>query len=202
MAGQGIERREVLRIFAVAAAAAKFPGFSRWTFACEHVGPSVQIRPAAYHPNFFSREEYAIIERLAEIMIPSDGTPGAHEAGVAEFIDFMVWNDASLQYKFRTGLTWLNAYAERMQGKVFRQLAPEQQAGLLEVLAYKEKFRPGEEYGREFFRLMREYTVMGFYTTEVGLKELDCPALKFYGESPQCPHKDDPEHRHLPPPKW
>ena len=33
-------------------------------------------------------------------------------------------------------------------------------------------------------------------------KELDNPALKFYAESPACPHKDDPEHKHLPPPKW
>ena len=46
---------------------------------------------------------------------------------------------------------------------------------------------------------MREFTVMGFYTSEIGFKELDNPALKFYSESPECPHKDDPEHRHLTP---
>jgi hypothetical protein len=70
---------------------------------------------------------------------------------------------------------------------------------LLEPLAYKGKFRPGDEDGREFFRLVREFTVMGFYTSEVGFKELDNPALRFYPKSPGCPHKDDPEHLHLRP---
>jgi hypothetical protein len=39
--------------------------------------------------------------------------------------------------------------------------------------------------------------VTGFYTSEIGFKELDNPGLKFYSESPECPHKGDPEHRHL-----
>ena len=43
---------------------------------------------------------------------------------------------------------------------------------------------------------------MGFYSSEIGWRELDNPALRFYAESPACPHTNDPEHRHLPPPKW
>jgi gluconate 2-dehydrogenase gamma chain len=45
---------------------------------------------------------------------------------------------------------------------------------------------------------MRRYTVMGYYTSRIGLEELDFPGLKMYAQSPACPHKDDPEHRHLP----
>jgi len=97
---------------------------------------------------------------------------------------------------------WLNAHSNRRNGKAFMALAADQQAALLEPLAYKAKYQAGEERGRDFFELVREYTVMGFYTTEIGLKELDFPGLQFYAESPTCPHKDDPEHRHLPPPKW
>jgi gluconate 2-dehydrogenase gamma chain len=200
MAGQGIERREVLRILAIAAGVATFPGFSRWAFACGHVGnAATQIKPANYTPQFFALGEYALIDCLAELIIPHDGTPGAREAAVAEFIDFMVFSDASVQYAFRTGLTWLNAHAERKEGKPFLVLAPARQVALLEPLAYTEKFHAGEEDGREFFGLMREFTVMGFYTSEVGYKELNNPALKFYAESPECPHKDDPAHLHLSP---
>jgi gluconate 2-dehydrogenase gamma chain len=200
MAGQGIERREVLRILAMAAGAATFPGFSRWAFACGHIGNSAtQIKPATYNPQFFTPTEYAIVDCLADIIIPHDATPGAREAGVPEFIDFMVWSDASVQYQFRTGLTWLNAHAERRDGKAFIDLVPEKQSELLQPLAYKGKSRPGEEDGRAFFRLMREFTVMGFYTSELGYKELGNPALKFYAESPECPHKNDPEHLHLSP---
>ena len=48
---------------------------------------------------------------------------------------------------------------------------------------------------------MRNCTVTGFYTSEIGYKELDNPALKFYSQSPECPHKDNPEHKHLSKPK-
>ena len=68
---------------------------------------------------------------------------------------------------------------------------------LLEPLAYADKFHRGEEAGQAFFKLLREYTVMGFYTSEIGYKDLDNPALKFYATSPECPHKDDPQHLHL-----
>lgn len=195
MAGQGVQRREILRIMGTAAAVAQFPGFSKWAFACGHVGNvRLQIKPATYHPQFFTEAEYAMVERLADIILPNDGTPGARDAGVAEFIDFMVASDPDVQYSFRTGLTWLNAQAERVNGKRFVELTPEQQTSLLEPLGFKAKARPSEEDGVRFFRMMREYTVTGFYTSEIGYKELDNPALKFYAESPECPHKGDPEH--------
>lgn len=198
MAGQGIQRREVLRILGTAAAAARFPGFSKWGFACGHVGnAALQIKPASYSPQFFTPAEYATVERLADLIIPSDATPGAKEAGVAEFIDFMVASDPEAQYPFRMGLTWINAHAERTFGKRFVELPAEQQNSLLEPLAFKDKARMGEEDGREFFKLIREYTVTGFYTSQIGFKELDNPALKFYSESPECPHHGDREHRHL-----
>jgi hypothetical protein len=198
MAGQGIQRREMLRILGTAAAAAQFPGFSKWGFACGHIGnAALQIKPATYTPQFFTADQYAIVERLADLIIPSDASPGAKEAGVSEFIDFMVANDPGAQYDFRTGLAWLDAYAEQTAGKRFMQLTPGQQNLLLEPLASKDKSHPGQEAGRSFFRLVRKFTVTGFYTSEIGFKELDNPALKFYSESPECPHKGDPEHLHL-----
>jgi len=198
MAGQGIHRREVLRIMGTAAAVAQFPGFSKWGFACGHIGKAaLLVKPAQYQPQFFSSTEYPVVERLAEMIIPSDSTPGAKEAGVAEFIDSMIANTSDDQYPFRMGLAWLNARAEQMNGKPFLELTADQQNSLLTPLAFKEKVRPGEEDGRKFFVLMRNYTVTGFYTSEIGYKELDNPALKFYSQSPECPHKDDPEHKHL-----
>jgi hypothetical protein len=200
MAGQGIDRREVLRIMALAAAASKFPGFSRWVFAHDHArAASQQTAPPAeaYPPQFFNPHEYATVERLAELIIPSDGSPGAREAGVAEFIDFMTLSDPKIQFRFRYGLAWLDAHAKRLYGGLFRELTELQQTEIVEHLGYSEKFRPGEQEGRQFFRLMREYTIMGFYTTRIGMEELGCPCLELYSESPECPHVDDREHLKL-----
>jgi gluconate 2-dehydrogenase gamma chain len=203
MAGQGISRRKVLRYMTMAASVASFPGFCRWTFACGHLSnAATQIKPAAYRPLFFSAPEYTLVEHLADMIIPNDATPGAREAGVTEFIDLMASRDSALQHKLRSGLAWLNAHSTKIYGKPFFPLPPAHRAALLEPLAYKAKFRAGEEPGREFFRLFREYTVMGYYTSEVGLKELDFPGLQFYATSPLCPHTDDPEHLHLPAPQW
>lgn len=204
MAGQGIDRREVLRILATASIAASWEGFHRWAFACDHTGSAVlQVKPTTYSPRFFTDEEYASIERLAEMIIPSDGTPGAREAGVSEFIDFMVWSDVSIQDRFRQGLEWLDAHTQKVYTKPFRELGSDQQNEILQHLAYKDRLLPSLEKGHEFFSLVREYTVMGFYTSRIGLEELDYPGLKiFYTRSPACPHINDREHRHLPPPKF
>jgi len=199
MAGQGLERREILRILAMAAAASGYPGFYRWSFACGHPGgAAIAPKPSSYAPRFFSVDEYATLEHLTQLIIPSDGTPGAREAGVSEFIDFMVSSDPGVQYRFRYGLTWLDAHAAELHGAPFRTLDDPKRNDLLGSLAYRDRYRDGEEEGRVFFKLIREYTLMGFYTSKIGLEQLDYPGLRIYLESPGCPHPDDPEHLHLP----
>ncbi len=236
MGQQGIERREMMRILAAASVASRFSGFRSWTFACNHEAHKDEAAKRVsgpYEPQFFSPEEYATIERLAELIIPNDGQPGAREAGVAEFIDFMVASSAdvgmsnyqpptsrnpviernrvpdalksrqSIQYLFRYGLSWLEGHARHLHGKTFRECTEQQQTEMLEHLAYKDRYRRGEEDGRAFFKLIREYTVMGFYTSRTGLEQLDFKGLQAVWEQmPECPHKDDPEHLHLPPPVY
>jgi gluconate 2-dehydrogenase gamma chain len=209
MAGQSIERRDVLRILTLAAAASQFPGFKHWAFAHDHSSDgqhahAIQQKPSApgeaYKPQFFTPEEYKLVARLTELIIPTDETPGAREAGVSEFIDFMAASDPSLQPQFRRGLTWMNAHALKLYGARFFDISPEQATEMLSNLAYKARHRLGEEDGQAFFRLMREYTLMGFYTSRVGMQVLDVPSLKqYYTASPACPHVDNREHLNLKP---
>jgi hypothetical protein len=208
MAGQNFERREVLRVLAIAAGASTFAGFERWVFAHDHAAVQHSMHGAKkaakkpYKPQFFSPDEYATVTILAALIIPNDDSPGAREAGVNEFIDFMVASNLGVQYRFRQGLVWMDAHALALYGRSFRELSATQQTEILKHLAYQDSHRPGEESGREFFKLIREYTVMGFYTSRIGLEQLDCPTLRFYKTSPACPHAaTDPEHQHLPAPQ-
>jgi gluconate 2-dehydrogenase gamma chain len=211
MAGQNLERREMLRALSLAAGATHFTGFEKWTFAFpqahEHgrtpITQPAQTGPKApYKPQFFTEDEFKTISRLSEMIIPTDSTPGAREAGVSEFIDFIVFSDPNLQFRFRYGVGWIDAHARYLFKKRFLELTPDQQTEILTHLAYKEHHRTGEEDGREFFQLIREYTVIGFYTSRIGMIEIDFPGLKQYWKEVQgCPHLDDPEHRHLPPPR-
>jgi gluconate 2-dehydrogenase gamma chain len=203
MAGQGLQRREILRIMGVAAVASHFPGFVNWSFAEGHAHPAdAPAPPNEYQPLFFSAPEYALIARLTEIIIPTDETPGAREAGVCEFVDFMVAHDVAAQKPMRAGLLWLDERGRREYERPFLELNDGEQATILDTLAFASKHRAGEELGQEFFRRVRELTVMGFYSSEVGYKELDNPALRSWGLSPACPHANDRAHAHLPSPKW
>jgi len=223
MGGQGIERREILRYIGIASIAGTFPGFNKWAFACSqnHVHEAVlavaHASAAPYKPLFFTPHQFQMVEHLAEMIIPADDTPGAKEAGVAEFIDFMVANRVPVsarrdvrstqdaielgneaQNRFRSGLDWMNARSKSEFGKEFMECTGEQQKSLLEELAYKAKFKPTTESGRQFFQMMRDYTVVGYYTTRIGLESLGYPGLRVVWPSmPGCPHPNDPEHAHL-----
>ena len=178
----------------------QFPEFSKWMFAADHVHDQKADR-VPYNPRFFTPAEYRSLDVLCELIIPADETPGAHQAGVSEFIDFIVSADDELQYPFRTGLAWLDAFSTERHGGVFAELAPTQQESLLSELAERDQISQAETEGREFFSLARKYTVIGYYTSRISLEELDYPGLQFYSSSPECRHKDDPEHKHLPQPR-
>jgi gluconate 2-dehydrogenase gamma chain len=194
LAGQGPSRRELLQALTLASAAATFSGFSRWSHA---LAEQHTLQPA-YRPQFFSPAQYQTVEQIAELILPSThdaagkALPGAREAGVVEFIDFMVFSDPSLQPEFLHGLRWLDHAAA--PAPTFSQLSSAQQHALLERLAYKAHQRETEKAGQQFFRLIRRYTVIGFYTTRIGLESLDYPGLKFYATSPGCTHSGNPEH--------
>ena len=220
MGGQGVERREILRYIGMAAVARSFPGFSQWVFACQPSHPQAGPSPSKsdlYKPLFFSPQQYRMIEHLAEMIIPEDDTPGAKQAGVAEFIDFMVanrvpvstsrdirsTNDAiaagnDAQISFIAGLDWINARSQSEFKREFMDCTTEQKNGLLEELAYKAKFQPTTELGCSFFQMVRDYAVVGYYTTKIGLETIGYPGLQeAWASMPGCPHADDREHAKL-----
>jgi gluconate 2-dehydrogenase gamma chain len=219
MAGQGIDRRQILRYISIASVASTFPGFRQWTFACSHdEHAAVAQAPAQpYKPLFLSPENFRLVEQLTEMIIPPDDSPGAKEAGVAEFIDFMLANRVSVtadedsrsvedrlrhgttaQIQFEAGLNWLNARSKSEYKHAFLECTLAQQVDLLEELAYKSKFTPTTERGREFFQMLRDYTVVGYYTSKIGLESLGYPGLRTAWPKMQaCSHPDDPEHAHL-----
>jgi gluconate 2-dehydrogenase gamma chain len=220
MGGQDIHRREILRYIGIASIAGTFPGFSKWSFACpEAHAESMAAKSSSgpYKPLFFSLEHYRMVEHIAEMIIPEDDTPGAKQAGVAEFIDFMVANRVPVtasrdmrstedaiemgneaQNRFLAGLDWINAHCRSEFGRDLMDCSPEQQHSFLEELAYKQKYKPVTESGRAFFQIMRDYTVIGYYTTKIGLESLGYPGLRTsWPKMPGCTHTDDPEHVRL-----
>jgi len=122
---------------------------------------------------FFSAHELATIAVLADIIIPADDVSGsATDAGVPDFIEFMVKDIPSYQTPMRGGLKWLDVQCQRRYGNVFAECESAQQLQLVDEIAYPAKAKPEMAQGVAFFDLMRNLTSSGFFTSEIGVKDI------------------------------
>ncbi|OYW15992.1 MAG: transcriptional initiation protein Tat [Sphingobacteriales bacterium 12-47-4] len=122
---------------------------------------------------FFTPEEMVTIGVLADIIIPKDEVSGsATDAKVPDFIEFIVKDMPSHQNPMRGGLRWLDVHCLKEYGKPFSACANTDQLKVVEAIAYPNKVQPGFEQGASFFTLMRNLTATGFYTSEIGVKDV------------------------------
>ncbi|MCZ2460506.1 MAG: gluconate 2-dehydrogenase subunit 3 family protein [Chitinophagales bacterium] len=124
--------------------------------------------------NFFTPEEMATITILADIIIPKDEVSGsASDAKVPDFIEFIVKDMPEHQVPLRGGLSWLDVECLKRYEKPFRECSHEQQIEMVDDIAYPErKLKPGMSQGVKFFNKMRDLVATGFYTSEIGVKDL------------------------------
>ncbi|HRG23626.1 MAG TPA: gluconate 2-dehydrogenase subunit 3 family protein [Chitinophagaceae bacterium] len=122
---------------------------------------------------FFNAHEMATITILCDIIIPKDEISGsASDAGVPDFIDFIVRDMPSHQVPVQGGLRWLDLQCFKRYEKAFKDCTPAQQIELVDQIAYPEKAKPEMSQGVQFFNLMRNLTASGFYTSEIGVKDI------------------------------
>ena len=129
--------------------------------------------------NFFSPTEMAQLAVLCNLILPADEKSGsAVDAEVPDFIEFMVKDIPEYQLPLRGGLMWLNHESSSRFDLSFVDAQEAQQKEILDDIAYP--LKEGEEenhpmaYGIEFFNLIRNLTLTGFYTSEMGvLKDLE-----------------------------
>ncbi|MFN5134762.1 MAG: gluconate 2-dehydrogenase subunit 3 family protein [Chitinophagaceae bacterium] len=122
---------------------------------------------------FFNTHEMATITILADIIIPKDEVSGsASEAGVPAFIEFIVKDMPQHQTPIRGGLKWLDLECFERYQKAFKDCDSKQQSEMIDAIAYPEKAKPEMKQGVAFFNLMRNLTATGFYTSEMGVKDI------------------------------
>ncbi len=126
-----------------------------------------------YAEKFFDEHEMATITVLADIIIPKDNISGsASEAGVPDFIEFIVKDLPNNKIPMRGGLRWLDLQSKKRYGTVFIKCSAKDQLALVDDIAYPDLARPEMKQGAAFFSLMRNLTSSGFYTSEMGVKDI------------------------------
>src|SRR5262245_57735674 len=122
---------------------------------------------------FFTDHEMATITLLGDIIIPRDDVSGsASDAKVPEFIAFIVNDMPEHQTPMRGGLRWLDLQCLNRFEKPFTDCSKEQQMQLVDEIAWPKKAKPEMRQGVAFFSLIRKLTATGFYTTEMGVKDV------------------------------
>ena len=124
-------------------------------------------------PNFFTEHEMATITILSDIIIPKDKVSGsATDAKVPEFIEFIVKDMPDHQVPMRGGLKWLDLHSYKKHAKAFIECTSKEQIGIVDEIAYPEKAAPELAQGVSFFNKIRDLVTTGFYTAEIGVKDL------------------------------
>jgi len=124
-------------------------------------------------PKFFTDHEMATIAVLSDIIIPKDEVSGsATDAKVPEFIEFIVKDMPSHQTPLRGGLRWLDMQCLNRYNNAFKDCTKEQQIEMVDQIAYPAKAKPEMAQGVSFFNKMRDMVATGFYTSQIGVKDI------------------------------
>ncbi|HUF13792.1 MAG TPA: gluconate 2-dehydrogenase subunit 3 family protein [Longimicrobiales bacterium] len=194
----GVSRRQALGMIAAVPAAAAIPPtvLPPWIDRAARAARAA-IEAGSFDPRFFKPHEWATVRMLVDLIIPRDERSGsATDAGVPEFMDFMLMERTSMQTWMREGLAWLGAESARRYGTSFVQLLPPQYGPLLDDIARPRTARPEMADGVEFFNRFRDLTATGFFSSRMGVQDLGYQGNAFTPVWNGCP----PEARdHLEP---
>ena len=189
-------RRDALKLIGFMAAA---PAFS---LACstEEVDETPDVEPAAtapdpetYEQQLLSDHEFETVRTLVDWIIPADERSGsATDAGVPAFIDFTLTdqklrNRDEAQRAFRGGLAWIDYECLERFNAPFIECSETQQETLIEAIAWPEAAEPDMTPGVEFFNSLRDLTATGFFSSKMGMEDLNYQGNEYVAEWTGCP---------------
>lgn len=167
-----MDRRSVVGILAVAPAAAALKWTPRQVDRAARAAAAVPA-DGSYAPQFFNPREWETVRMLVNMIIPADERSGSGtDAGVPEFMDFIMTDRPSAQPAMRGGLAWLDDRCLKRFGKRFVEGTPEERGSLLDAIAYPRKAAPEMGHGVAFFNRFRDLTATGFFTTKMGMADV------------------------------
>lgn len=186
-----MSRRDAVQLLAVL----PFAAIMRWPSAeQERVRTFVEdalkstAEGVAYAPKFFTAAEFRTARVLADMIIPRDERSGnASDAGVPEFMDFMMMDRPNNQKWMRDGLAWLDAQSNTRFSRPFADATEAQREQILNDIAWPARAPATMSDGVSFFNRFRDLTSSGFWSSRIGVKDLQYKGNLFVSEWDGCP---------------
>jgi gluconate 2-dehydrogenase gamma chain len=142
-------------------------------FAYDRTAEELKREQKLMSEKFFTDHERKTVEILVDIIIPKDDVSGsATDAGVPDFIEFIMKDMPRNQLPVRGGLKWLDVQCLKRYNADFASCTNEQQLAMVDEIAYPAKAKPEMAFGVEFFNLMRDLTASGFFSSKIGIKDI------------------------------
>jgi gluconate 2-dehydrogenase gamma chain len=191
----GISRRDILRTLAISAVGGSvlqaIPAD-----AAEYIHELVRGEKNAgaiagkYVPKYFSAHQYATITFLCDAIIPKDEkSGGAVDAGAPEFIDLLTSENEKYQLALKGGLFWLDGLCTDRYNATFLDCTPQQKIAVMDLIAYRRNAKKDASLsqGVAFFSFIRNLTCDAFYTSKIGIADLQYIGNVTRSEFPGCP---------------
>lgn len=188
-----LDRREAVKVMALV------PLMAPWSFTPPQLeralaAVAAQERnetPSASDPNFFTTAEWATVRLLADYVIPGDERSGsATDAKVPEYIDFLLADRDTREASrtaMRGGLGWLDFECQRRFAVTFVGATDAQRRSLLDDIAWPARARPEMSHGVAFFNRFRDLTAAGFFSSQMGWRDVEYVGNAFLPSWDGCP---------------
>jgi hypothetical protein len=174
-----MKRRTALKVLGtIPIAASVVPALAR---AQRAMSPTLGDGLGSFTPRFFTTHEWQTVRLLADYVIPRDEQSGsATDAKVPEYMDLILAEtDNGDRSAIRWGLRWLDIESVRRFGHRFVNATDAQRKQVLDDIAWPRKqngvdrvTRAWRHYGVVFFNTFRDMTASGFFSSEMGWRDL------------------------------
>jgi gluconate 2-dehydrogenase gamma chain len=183
-----MDRRALLQLLGSAPLAAGFVWTEAEVFQAQQRAQQARRTAPAFKPKFFTAHEYATVTMLSDMILPKDDrSGGAVDAGVPEFIDFMMIDQPARQVPMRGGLAWIDQECTSRFNKTFVASTDAERRQVLDDISGLAPARPDQSHGLAFFRSFRDLVATGFWTSEMGINDLKFMGNVFVKDWTGCP---------------
>ncbi len=185
-----LKRRDMLKAITAVPAAALIPlGSAAAAEGQKSRAPAEARTAGGYRLQVLTPHEYETVKVLSDWIIPADERSGsASQAGVPQVIDdYINFKGGDLLAEIRGGLMWLDVECKHQFGHVFIGCSQPDQKKILDRIAYPDKASPEDANYVEFFNQFRALVVGGFFSSEMGVKDLPYLGNKVVADWEGCP---------------